>query len=72
MEDFGFLKTSVAIITALILATVIWALFSNLRQSASHEPRQPLQVEITETDSPFRVSDYHDEVRERIDEAIGN
>ena len=64
-----FLSISIRIIIILSVLIVLVVLFREFT-SLTRQRRQPLNVEITDTESPFNVSDRHDDTRDWIEERL--
>ena len=54
------------ILSVLIDCVVLFREFTSL----TRQRRPPLEIEITETDNPFTVSDRHDDTRSWIDDRL--
>ena len=65
-----YLKVAASILIILLISFII-TIVSMEFAGIARPRRQPLNIEITETESPFSVSDRHDEVRDWIDERVG-
>lgn len=66
-----FLKfAGVAVVVMLVLIVVV--IVGNELTSLTEPRRQPLQIEIQETESPFNVRDMQDETRDRINNRLND
>ena len=63
---FKVFALTVAVLASVI---VIIALVMEL-QALTSERRQPLSIDVSETESPFSVSDRHDDTRSWIEERL--